>query len=276
MSVNVTTAVWQADIRPAARKFVLLRYADHARNDGTEARPGFTSVALACALSYSTVQRHVASLERDGLLVLERKATQHLPAVYRVNVRLGTVPTLDSIQAGQLRAPGWAITQRQAGQLRAPGWAACPVIRPEPPAEEPPENPPAVEAPASGGPSGSAKPVPEPVAQACAILGVPPTGKTTRAFLRAYEARRAAGATDADLILVVQWARQRTRDGDDFRNLTRLAWLWGGKYAESLASARAWRKNPNGKKEFRVMEPGPHRDEWDRSYEKKLRERGLA
>lgn len=58
MSVHVSSLVWRADM-PMAKKIVLLKLADHAKDDGSDVFPSQKLVALECGCS----DRHVRSVE---------------------------------------------------------------------------------------------------------------------------------------------------------------------------------------------------------------------
>lgn len=71
---------------PPSEKVVALALADHAHDDGTEARPGLDSLAVKCTLSRRQVQRVVHSLVAKGILVVQRPATPTMPVCYRFDL----------------------------------------------------------------------------------------------------------------------------------------------------------------------------------------------
>jgi len=83
MSMSVMTAVFYAKGMTATEKVVSLAYADHAHDDGTEARAGIDRIALKSALSRRTVQKTISSLVEKGILAVQRSATNKLPTCYR-------------------------------------------------------------------------------------------------------------------------------------------------------------------------------------------------
>ena len=68
---------------PPSEKVVALAMADHAHDDGTEARMGLDSLALKCTLSRRQVQRVVKALLDKGVIEVQRKATPSTPVWYR-------------------------------------------------------------------------------------------------------------------------------------------------------------------------------------------------
>lgn len=81
MSVRVMGLVFEMDL-PPSEKVTALALADHAHDDGTEARPGNASLAMKTSLSERQVQRVVKSLVAKGVLAIQRPATNTKPVVY--------------------------------------------------------------------------------------------------------------------------------------------------------------------------------------------------
>jgi len=87
VSVKVWSLVWSAPpIGNRTAKLVLLRLADRAHDDGTEARPGVESLARDCDLSPRHTQRLLRWLEGSGFIKVDRAASQHRPRIYSINL----------------------------------------------------------------------------------------------------------------------------------------------------------------------------------------------
>jgi hypothetical protein len=67
-------------------KAVIRCYADHANHQGRNSFPGIPTVARETEIGERTVQRKLRKAESEGWLVVERKASQHRPTTYRVNM----------------------------------------------------------------------------------------------------------------------------------------------------------------------------------------------
>ncbi len=78
--------VWPARISNPTARLVLLRLADRAHDDGSEARPSVESLARDCSLSPRQTQRHLRWLERSGFIEVDRAESQHRPRSYRINL----------------------------------------------------------------------------------------------------------------------------------------------------------------------------------------------
>ena len=81
MSVKMMALVFEMDL-PPSEKVTALALADHAHDDGTEARPGLESLAVKTSLSKRQVQRILKLLLVKGVLAVQRPATGTKPAVY--------------------------------------------------------------------------------------------------------------------------------------------------------------------------------------------------
>lgn len=75
MSVQVMSAVWRTGLE-VKRKIVLLKFADHADDDGRNAYPSRPKVAAACGMSVKSVERIIGSLKKEGILIPEGEAEQ--------------------------------------------------------------------------------------------------------------------------------------------------------------------------------------------------------
>lgn len=82
MSVDVMGAVFKVPL-PPSEKLVALALADHAHDDGTEARPGMASLAIKTTLSKRQVQRVLKSLVLKGVIEEYKPSTYTTPAWYR-------------------------------------------------------------------------------------------------------------------------------------------------------------------------------------------------
>lgn len=105
MSIAIMSAIWRTDL-PTIDKFVAMKLADCASDDGRNIYPGVRAVARACSVSERRVQTALRNLEVAGLLVREREADAraHLPAVYRID--LTRLPPGERRSPGEPRAPG--------------------------------------------------------------------------------------------------------------------------------------------------------------------------
>jgi len=72
----------------APAKAVLVRLADYANADGTEARPTVQRLADELDLSERAVQMAIKRLLQAGVIVMAEMATNRTPCVYRLNVDL--------------------------------------------------------------------------------------------------------------------------------------------------------------------------------------------
>lgn len=86
MSYKVAEKVNGAIIGDRTMKAVIRCFADHANHQGGNSFPGVDTVARETEMGVRTVQRALRKAEREGWLVVERKASQHRPTTYRVNV----------------------------------------------------------------------------------------------------------------------------------------------------------------------------------------------
>ena len=69
MSIKVMSWAWEQELPPLT-KLILMAIADHADDSGY-AWPGYRGIAKKCGASYRTIQRHVHSLEEQGILKVE-------------------------------------------------------------------------------------------------------------------------------------------------------------------------------------------------------------
>lgn len=68
MSVRAMSQVWELETLTGPRKFVLLKLADYADDDGRNIFPAVASVARQCSTSKRTVQRFIKDFVAEGVL----------------------------------------------------------------------------------------------------------------------------------------------------------------------------------------------------------------
>lgn len=88
MSVRAQTHAWELRLPPAS-KFVLLALADHADHAGRNIYPGIPLIAWKTGYSERHVTRIIGELLEAGILVIERLASGHTPASYRIDFTAG-------------------------------------------------------------------------------------------------------------------------------------------------------------------------------------------
>ena len=88
MSVKIMGWVWDQDIRPPAKKMVLLAVADHADHDGDNAWPSVARLGRMVGIEPRSVQRHLRELEAEGYLIVHNQAggTVRMPSDKRPNL----------------------------------------------------------------------------------------------------------------------------------------------------------------------------------------------
>lgn len=75
-------------VMPPAEKILLLALADEAAHDGGSIFPGQTLMMMKTSMGLRSIQRHLAGLVRDGILIVEKPPTQHQPAHYRIDLKV--------------------------------------------------------------------------------------------------------------------------------------------------------------------------------------------
>lgn len=91
---------------PPSEKLVALALADHAHDDGTEARPGMASLAAKTTLSKRQVQRVLKNLVQKGVIEEYKPSTYTTPAWYRfVLDRHGNLANFTSDPVDNLSTP---------------------------------------------------------------------------------------------------------------------------------------------------------------------------
>ncbi len=86
MSLRASVFVWGLEVKHPTAKFVLLALANHAKDDGTEARPAIATIAAETGLVRRTVQPWLTQLVAWGLIEVQRAAGGHRPTVYRIPI----------------------------------------------------------------------------------------------------------------------------------------------------------------------------------------------
>jgi len=82
MSIYVMNYIWSLDLPPTV-KLVAIALADHAHDDGSEARPSQALLMKKTGLSRVSVQRSLIYLKKAQIIVLERSSSQHRANVFR-------------------------------------------------------------------------------------------------------------------------------------------------------------------------------------------------
>lgn len=111
MSLNVTNYVWDLKFGNATRKLVLLRYADHAHEDGTASWCGIPKVADFAECDERTVKRHIKFLVEHGYM---REGDQELVAHLPKNKR----PIVYDIALNEATRASWEVYNASGGNGR--------------------------------------------------------------------------------------------------------------------------------------------------------------
>ena len=111
----MTWAMQDAPVDDAGPAHVLLILADHANDDGTGAFPAISTICWKTRMGERTVQRHLRTLEKDGLI---RKGDQRLAELYIE--REDRRPTVYDLDLSRCRPP------RERGAKSAPRDSATP------------------------------------------------------------------------------------------------------------------------------------------------------
>jgi hypothetical protein len=147
MSVKAMTWVWEHSLSEGAARLVLLKIADHAGDDGTDAYPGQKSLADACRISVRSVRRHIEELVGLGELSVEQHggperyegATGRRTNRYSLPRFAGQFGLQPSEVAGQTeRVGGQNGTGCRTEPDGLPDTAGRPTVLLEPPILEPP------------------------------------------------------------------------------------------------------------------------------------------
>ena len=81
MSVYVEKHIWKIPM-PPIKKMVAIALAFHAHDDGSESYPSQKTLMKITGLSVQSVRRSLDELQKDGVIVLYRKASQHRSNCY--------------------------------------------------------------------------------------------------------------------------------------------------------------------------------------------------
>lgn len=81
MSIKVQNYVWQLPLPPMV-KLVAIALADHAHEDGSEARPSQALLMAKTGLSKMSIRRAIVFLVENEVIRLDRPASQHRANVY--------------------------------------------------------------------------------------------------------------------------------------------------------------------------------------------------
>jgi hypothetical protein len=111
MSVEATTWAWAWPGLSSTQRLVLVRIADHAAPDGSNAWPSLDRLVVDTCLSRRSVQRAVADLEAMGALVVEYKAGPH--GVNRYSVRRSDGATVATSEAVDNPPDGATVSRCQ-------------------------------------------------------------------------------------------------------------------------------------------------------------------
>ena len=120
MSVHVLSWVLRHSEERLGNRLVLLVLADHAAEDGTEARPSVATIAREARLSERQVQYALRHLQEVGAIQDEREGPKGV-RVYRVTM----LPP-----GGAISAPGGAISDAEGVQPIAPESSLEPSVLP--------------------------------------------------------------------------------------------------------------------------------------------------
>lgn len=85
MSVKVQTMVFEADLKSATRKVLMLCLADKANNDGSGVWPSQRTVARETHLDRKTVRTLIKGLVEEGFLI-ERGTSPHRTQIYDISL----------------------------------------------------------------------------------------------------------------------------------------------------------------------------------------------
>lgn len=85
MSHTLLKKTWTISCGAAGKKLLLVWLSDHAHEDGLS-WPSVSTLCRQCDMSERTVQSHLAELEKDGLIRVERRGGRHLVNRYFVTI----------------------------------------------------------------------------------------------------------------------------------------------------------------------------------------------
>ena len=117
MSVRIMAAVFEIEGLTPVEKLVALALADHAHDDGTEARPGVNGLSRKCGVTERTAQRALRSLQDKRIIFVQRESTQHMPRWYQFNLNFrGNISGVTNETSGATNeTPGVTSTTSRGG-----------------------------------------------------------------------------------------------------------------------------------------------------------------
>jgi hypothetical protein len=86
MSVRLMAQVFEAQVQPTAKKFLLIALADYGADDGSSIFPSVDRIAAKVSLSRRQVFRMLRQLQNEGWLTQTEPATSRFPARYQLNI----------------------------------------------------------------------------------------------------------------------------------------------------------------------------------------------
>ncbi len=112
------------------------------------------------------------------------------------------------------------------------------------------------------------------VKKACAILGIPESGRFVQAGMRKLYGLQQDGFTIDDALAVVQYCRAESLAGDRFKRRLNLIYIWSVReFSPLLSAARTPFTSRRGCSD--IADPEARR-EWHEDYQRRVKEKGLA
>jgi len=121
MSVHISSPVWRLRL-PATEKLILLKLADCADDDGTNAFPSVGRVAEECGIHPRTVQKILRHLKATGLISIqaEHDGSRHFPTTYQIHPARGDTLPPRTYMRGGVRPPAPVPLDAYPGGVRPP------------------------------------------------------------------------------------------------------------------------------------------------------------
>lgn len=123
MSVHIAAPVWKL-LLPTLDKFVLLKLADCANDEGENAYPAVATIARETGMSVRSVQRSLGNLLREGILEQSKPSSPTFPAIYRIRTDRGVT------QSPVTRGHQGGVTQARGGVTQSPKPSVEPSVEP--------------------------------------------------------------------------------------------------------------------------------------------------
>lgn len=122
MSVKLMGDILQGVDLPTNRKFVLLKFADHADHDGRNAYPSLGRIAHECRLSKRLVRIVVAELVKEKILVIEANESggRGKPRTYRIDVEQAKELHPLAPYRGDRKTFSVALSDHKKGEIGSP------------------------------------------------------------------------------------------------------------------------------------------------------------